>query len=146
MPTPKLTKTTTRKKKRVGRGMGSGKGGHTSTRGSKGQKARGKVKQWFEGGQLALIRRLPKTRGKGRFKPLKASPVIINLNDLKNLKKGTVVTKETLVKEKIVKEKEVAEFGVKLLGQGTVTIPFTIQIPTSKSAKKKIEKAGGKVE
>ena len=53
-------------KKRVGRGYGSGKGGHTTGRGAKGQKARGKVKPTFEGGQLPLVRRIPK---KGGFRP-----------------------------------------------------------------------------
>lgn len=142
----KLPKTTTRKKKRVGRGYGSGKGGHTVGRGSKGQKARGKVKIWFEGGQLPLVRKLPKTRGKGRFKPLKASPIIINLKDLANLAKNTQVTIENLAKAKIIKEKEATKFGVKILGEGEIKIPLTIKVPISKKAKEKIEKSGGKVE
>lgn len=146
MKLEKLPKITKRKKKRLGRGYGSGKGGHTASRGSKGQKARGKVKIWFEGGQLALIRRLPKTRGKGRFKPLKASPVIINLSDLANLKKESLVNQQTLINQGIVTEAEAKKFGVKILGGGKIDKVLTIAIPISKSAQKKIEKAGGKVE
>lgn len=141
-----LPKTTTRKKKRVGRGYGSGKGGHTSSRGAKGQKARSKVKIWFEGGQLALIRRLPKTRGKGRFKPLKPSPVIIKLKDLEGLKKGSVISEKTLAEAGIVREDEVKRFGLKILGNGEVTTALTVRVPTSKKVKEKIEKAGGKLE
>lgn len=146
MKTHELPKITKRKKKRVGRGYGSGKGGHTSTRGTKGQKARGKLKNWFEGGQLALVRRLPKTRGKGRFKPLKSTPVIVNLKDLFKFKKNSVVTEELLAELGIVNLKEVTKYGVKILGEGKISIPLTIKIPTSKSTQKKIEKAGGKVE
>jgi large subunit ribosomal protein L15 len=135
-----------RKKKRLGRGYASGKGGHTSSRGSKGQKARGKVKIWFEGGQLALIRRLPKTRGKGRFKPLKPSPVIINLKDLSNFKKDSIITEELLAKKGIVFLKEAKKYGIKVLGTGDLKVPLTIKVPISKAAKVKIEKAGGKVE
>lgn len=61
-----LSKVVRGAKKRVGRGYGSGKGGHTTGRGSKGQKARGKVKPTFEGGQLPLARRIPRKRG---FRP-----------------------------------------------------------------------------
>ncbi len=141
-----LEKTTTRRKKRVGRGMGSGKGGHTATRGTKGQRSRSKIRIWFEGGQLALIRKLPKTRGKGRFKPLKPSPVIVNLKDLAVFKKNDIVDQKSLVKHRIVKKDEVEKFGVKILGQGSIKIPLTVKVKTSKKTQKKIEKAGGKVE
>lgn len=142
----KLAKTTTRKKKRLGHGYGSGKGGHTVGRGAKGQKARGKVKEWFEGGQLALIRRLPKTRGKGRFKPLKPSPVIVNLKHLTRLAKETIVTEESLIEAGIVKAEEAKQFGVKILGEGEIKVPLTIKLPISLGASQKVKKAGGKVE
>ncbi|MCH7951653.1 50S ribosomal protein L15 [Patescibacteria group bacterium] len=141
-----MPKTTKRKKKRVGRGYGSGKGGHTVGRGAKGQKARSKVKIWFEGGQLALIRRLPKTRGKGKFKPLKSSPVIVKLKDLTGVTKDAVITEATLAEAGIVKEDEVKKFGVKILGDGEIKTKVTVKVPTSQKAKEKIEKAGGKVE
>lgn len=58
----RLTKIAGKRKKRVGRGYGSGKGGHTTGRGAKGQKIRGKIKLTFEGGQLSLVRRLPRLK------------------------------------------------------------------------------------
>ena len=81
MKLDKLPKTTSRKKKRVGRGYGSGKGGHTAGRGAKGQKARSKVKPWFEGGQANIIRRMAMQRGKGKFKARPGS-IILNLKYL----------------------------------------------------------------
>ncbi len=66
MELSKLSKVVRKAKKRIGRGYGSGKGGHTVGRGAKGQKARSKVRSTFEGGQLPLARRIPK---KGGFKP-----------------------------------------------------------------------------
>jgi ribosomal protein L15 len=79
-----LPKTTTRAQKRLGRGYGSGKGGHTSSRGQKGDLARGSVPAWFEGGQLPQIRRFPFQRGKLRFKSLIPKPVLITLSHPQN--------------------------------------------------------------
>ena len=76
-----LPKITQKRRKRLGRGFGSGKG-KTAGRGTKGQKAREKVKFGFEGGQLPLTKRLPLRRGKGRNKPLKPAPLIVNLKYL----------------------------------------------------------------
>lgn len=142
----KLIKTTTKKKKRVGRGYGSGKGGHTVGRGSKGQKARSKVGLLFEGTKMrkSLIRRLPMMRGKGRFKA-RPGPLIVNLKFLNLFKKGDKINIKTLIKKRVVKEKEAEKFGVKILGEGKLEIPLTVELPTSKSAARKIEKAGGKV-
>lgn len=141
-----MPKTTETKKKRVGRGYGSGKGGHTVGRGAKGQKARSKVKIWFEGGQLELVRRLPKTRGKGRFKPLGRKPVIVNLKDIAHLPKGALVTAETLSEAGIVKGEEVKRYGVKILGEGTLKHPLRVKVKISESAKKKVISVGGTVE
>jgi len=142
----KLPKITTKKKKRVGRGYGSGKGGHTSGRGSKGQKARSKVGLLFEGTKMrkSLIRRLPVMRGKGKFKARQGA-IIVNLKYLNLFKKNDKVNLKTLVKKGIVKEKEAKKFGVKILGDGELKISLTVELPVSKSAAKKIEKAGGKV-
>ena len=87
MKLDQLPKITTKKKKRLGRGYGSGKGGHTVGRGAKGQKARGKVKLGFEGGQLPLIKRLPLKRGKGKFKSFKKKPLVVNVRFLNLLPK-----------------------------------------------------------
>lgn len=137
---PKLVKTP---KKRLGRGHGSGRG-KTAGRGTKGQKARGKIKLGFEGGQLPLIKRLPLRRGKGRNKSLKIKPVVINIKYLNILSKGSEVTLETLTKAGIIKEDE-ARFGVKILGEGQLDIPLTVKLPCSGGARKKIEKIGGKI-
>jgi len=141
-----LPKITERKKKRIGRGYGSGKGGHTVGRGTKGQRARESIKTWFEGGQLALVRRLPKIRGKARFKSLKHSRLIVNLKSLNNFPKDSLITVDTLVKAGIVREDEAKTFGVKILGEGEVKVPLTVKLPISKQAKAKIIKGGGKVE
>lgn len=141
----KLPKTTKKRKKRLGRGYGSGKGGHTVGRGAKGQKARGKVSLGFEGGQLPLIKRLPLQRGKGKFKPFRKKPLVINVKFLNLLPKGETVDLNTLVKYKIVKENEAVKFGVKILGDGDLKKPLIVKLPCSKGAIEKIKKAGGKV-
>jgi len=146
MKLTKLPKTTVKKKKRVGRGYGSGKGGHTSGRGQKGQKTRGKVKLMFEGTKMrkSLIRRLPMLRGKNRFKSIGNKPIIINVKYLNLLSEGTEVTIDKLVKSGLV-DKRAVKFGVKILGDGVLTKKLTVKLPISKQAKKKIEKAGGKI-
>lgn len=146
MKLAKLPKTTVKKKKRVGRGYGSGKGGHTSGRGQKGQKTRGKLKLMFEGTKMrkSLIRRLPMLRGKDRFKSTGNKPIIINVKYLNFLREGTEVTIDKLVKSGLV-DKKAAKVGVKILGDGVLTKKLTVKLPASKQAKKKIEKAGGKI-
>lgn len=139
-----LPKITTRRKKRLGRGYGSGKGGHTVGRGQKGQKARSKVKPWFEGGQTPLTTRLPMHRGKGKFKS-KPGPLILNLRYLDLLPDKTLVDLKTLIKYKLVKEKDAQEFGVKILGGGELKKSLTVLLPCSKGAAKKIKSAGGEV-
>lgn len=142
-----LPKIAFRGKKRVGRGYGSGKGGHTSGRGQKGQLTRRTVPWSFEGGALPLSRRLPFWRGKGRLNPLSDNPVAINLNQLETLDAGTIVDAEFLVKKGWVKNKEIAVRGAKILGGGKLTKKLTISgLKISAQAKTMIEKVGGKVE
>lgn len=132
----------TTKKKRVGRGIGSGHG-KTSGRGQKGQKARSKVRMGFEGGQTPLFQRLPK---RGFTNVNKRDYAIVNIEDLADLAEGTIVTPELLVKEKIVKQGKIID-GVKVLGSGEIDVKLTVQAHKfSKSAAEKIEAAGGKVE
>lgn len=144
----KLPKTTKKTKKRVGRGYGSGKGGHTIGRGAKGQKARSKVRLGFAGTKTrkSLLKRLPLLRGKGKLKPQKPKPIIVNLKYLNLLPKDTKVTLENLAKHGIINQKEGKKYGVKILGEGELKKSLAIYLPISKNAKKKIEKAGGKVE
>lgn len=142
-----LPKIVFRGKKRVGRGIGSGKGGHTSGRGQKGQLTRRTVPWSFEGGALPLSRRLPFWRGKGRLNPLSDNPVAINLIQLDTLTAGTIVDAGFLVKKGWVKNKEIAVRGVKILGGGKLTKKLTIVgLKISSSAKAQVEKMGGKVE
>ena len=140
-----LPKITAGKKRGLGRGQGSGRG-KTAGRGTKGQKARAKIPLGFEGGQLALIKRLPLYRGKGRNKSFAQKPLIVNLKVLGLLPKDTVVTKETLVKHGILRAQDVISRKVKILGDGQLKQTLTVWLPTSAPAAKKIIAAGGKVE
>ena len=142
-----LPKVVTRGKKRVGRGYGSGIGGHTSGRGMKGQKSRRKIGVLFEGVKVkkSLLRRLPLRRGKDKFQA-KSKPVIIKLGHLNLLKEGGRVNIESLVKAGIVVKEDAEKYGVKVLGNGSLERKLVVQVPTSGSAARQIEKAGGKIE
>lgn len=142
-----LPKITTKSAKRIGRGHGSGKG-KTSGRGTKGQKARGKLPithPHFEGGSRPLIKRLPIRRGKGNPK-ISKKPLVVNIEALNILPKSvSQISLETLIKFGIVDEGDAKIYGVKLLGDGHLDRPFIVNLPISKSAASKIEKSGGKV-
>ncbi|NLI16777.1 MAG: 50S ribosomal protein L15 [candidate division Zixibacteria bacterium] len=130
-----------RDRKRLGRGPGSGTGSQ-SGRGHKGQKARSgyKNKYWNEGGQMPLARRLPK---RGFTNIFKTEYQIINVGNLAKLD-GTEFDKETLLKSRLLRNKTLP---FKVLGNGEINRPITIKANCfSESAKAKIEKAGGKVE
>ena len=136
-----------KRKKRVGRGIGSGHG-KTSTRGQKGQNARNKVQPGFEGGQTPLFRRLPKLRGKGKgAMPIGLTRKVygeVNLRELNLLDAGTVVTAELLRERGIVKGRH---DGLRVLGNGDITKAITVQaIHFTATAKEKIEAAGGTCE
>ena len=133
----------TRRRKVVGRGPGSGHG-KTSGRGEKGQKARsgGNVHIWFEGGQTPLYKRLPR-RGfsNARFTTKYA---VVNVEDLNRFKDGDTVTPELLKEVGLVK-KELS--GIKILGNGKLEKKLTIQASKfSTSALEKIKEAGSKAE
>jgi len=142
----RLTKIVSKSKKRLGRGYGSGKGGHTSGRGQKGQKTRGKMGVTFEGMKMkkSFIKRLPFKRGKGKFKA-KTGPIIVNLGVLDLLPSGTVVNVNELIKHGLVDKKDALFYGVKILGSGQLSKKLTIELPISHSASTKVKKAGGKV-
>ena len=127
---------------RKGRGAGSGNG-KTGGRGQKGQWARscGGVRVGFEGGQMPLARRLPKRGFHNIFaKPLEA----INVSVLDKFEDGAVVDAKALLEKGILSK---CEYGVKILGNGSITKKLTVQASAfSASAKEKIEAAGGKVE
>jgi len=133
------------KQKRLGQGHGSGRG-KTAGRGTKGQNAKGSRPLSFEGGALSLIKRLPFLKGKGKNKSFKGQPVTVNIKLLNSLKKGTVVDLKTLIENKIVNSECAKKYGVKILGDGKLTVSLIVKLPVSKGALKRIEQAGGKVE
>jgi large subunit ribosomal protein L15 len=142
----KLPKIVNKSKKRLGRGYGSGKGGHTVGRGQKGQKARTKIGVLFEGMKVkkSLLKKLPLQRGKDKFKA-RQKPIIVKMSLLNLLPKGSEVNLDLLVKHGIVEEKAAKVLGVKILGDGEISQKMIVDLPISHSAAKKIEKAGGKV-
>ena len=128
--------------KRLGRGVGSGTG-KTAGRGTKGYNSRsgGGVRPGYEGGQMPLQRRLPK---RGFYNKFRKKIAVINIRDLAKFDKGSLVDIATLVEAGLVKGKR---DGVKLLGHGEIPHPLDIKVnQISKSAREKIEAAGGKVE
>jgi large subunit ribosomal protein L15 len=140
-----LVKVTSKPKRRLGQGHGSGRV-KTSGRGTKGQNARSSRALNFEGGALSLTKRLPFRRGKGKNKLFKLKPIIINVKFLDIFKTGSVVDLKALISKKMVEASDAAVYGVKILGDGDLKNALTIKLPISKKAAKKIEKAGGKVE
>jgi large subunit ribosomal protein L15 len=132
------------KEKRLGRGYGSGVGGHTVGRGTKGQKSRRghKSLEFFEGGNVAFFRRMPKYKGFNQSRKIENAPV--NLDTLaKSYKEGEVVSVESLKDKGIVKKNAK---NVKILGKGELKTKLNIEgIAVSSSAKTKIEKAGGTI-
>lgn len=144
--TQDLTRIVKRSKKRLGRGYGSGKGGHTVGRGQKGQKSRGKVGILFEGVKVkkSLLKKLPFQKGKGKHLA-KNKPLIVNLSLINLLPADKEINLDLLVKNRVVDGSDAEKFGVKILGNGELNKKFTISLPISKSAAKKVEKAGGKI-
>ncbi len=132
----------TQARRRVGRGPGSGLG-KTSGKGHKGHKARagGGVRPGFEGGQMPLIRRIPK---RGFTNPFKQPAQVVNVRHLALLAEGVEVTPHTLFGAGLVRR---ADGPVKLLGMGEVGRPWVVKgVAVSAAARAKIEQAGGTVE
>lgn len=132
-----------KKDKRVGRGPGSGHG-KTSCRGGKGQTARtgASIPPYFEGGQMPLVRRIPKRGFKNA--PFKKEYAIVNLDQLNQFEPQTEITPDFLIEKRIVKD---LKDGLKVLAEGELKVPLIIKAHKfSKTAIAKIEKAGGKAE
>jgi large subunit ribosomal protein L15 len=139
-----------RNRKRVGRGMGSGKGRY-SGRGIKGQKSRSgshKMRPGFEGGQMPLYMRVGKLRGSTSKDAMPVGPhrtetVPVNVRDLERFDAGTDVTLELLVERGLIRNTRI---DVKILGTGELTKKLTVTAHRfSKTAREKIEAAGGTV-
>jgi large subunit ribosomal protein L15 len=137
-------------RKRVGRGLGSGKGRY-STRGLKGQKARAgshKMRAGFEGGQMPIYMRLGKQRGQYSKDALPVGPfrshtVGVNVRDLERFDAGTEITPESLAAAGLIRN---TKYDLKILGHGELSKSLAVSAHNfSKSAREKIEKAGGSI-
>ena len=141
----KPAKGSTKSRKRIGRGEGSGYGGHTATKGNKGQKSRSgaSIPVWFEGGQMPLQRRIPKFGFKNRFRTEYAAVNVARLAELVGSGKvdaSTEITPETLQSVGLVGKNDL----VKILGGGDLDTALKVTAHAfSASAKQKIESAGG---
>src|SRR2546423_3614555 len=137
-------------RKRVGRGLGSGKGRY-STRGIKGQKSRSgsrKMRAGFEGGQMPVYMRLGKQRGPYSkdampMGPHRSHSVAVNVRDLERFDAGTEITPESLAAAGLIRSTKI---DLKILGHGELSTKLTVSAHNfSKSAREKIEKAGGSI-
>jgi len=134
----------TKSRKRIARGVGSGYGGHSATKGNKGQKARAgaSIPSWFEGGQMPLQRRVPKYGFKNRFR---TEYKAINVSQLAELVESGrleagAISPDTLREAGVLAKGEL----VKVLGDGDLATALTVTANAfSKAAVAKIEKAGG---
>jgi large subunit ribosomal protein L15 len=130
-----------KKKKRVGRGDGSGHGG-TAGKGAKGQNARSghSVRPNFEGGQMPITRRMPK---RGFKNPMRRIIAIVNIEQLKKFQEGSIVNRESLAAFGLVSGRV---DGIKVLGNGEINFPLSVNVDSvSRGAREKIEAAGGTI-
>lgn len=132
-------------KKRLGRGIGSGKG-KTGGRGTKGQKAKSKIPASYIGGGLPLYKKLPFRKGWGNPK-ISAKPLLLKLSDLNIFKAKSVVGFNSLIDQDLISEKDLKKRGIKILmtKDEKLKVPLVVKVPVSKKVKEQIEKIGGKV-
>ncbi|MFH1244780.1 MAG: uL15 family ribosomal protein [bacterium] len=130
-----LPKVTARKAKRLGHGYGSGKGGHTSSRGQKGQLSRGSVRLSFTGSSWVWFKRLPFMRGKSRFNSFASETVILTLTDLNKLKAGAVVNPKNLDLPPATR--------LKVVATGELTKALIVEVPATIQAQQAIIQAKG---
>jgi large subunit ribosomal protein L15 len=137
----KLTKTTIKKKQRLGQGISAGQG-KTAGRGTKGQKSRTgkKIRPGFEGGQMPLAQRLPKKRG---FTAKKAKPTTIVTDRLESFKSGATIDLKSLKEAKVISKNTQS---VKIVLGKEITKKLTVKLPVTTRAAELIIKAGGSVE
>ena len=141
----KPAKGATKSRKRIGRGVGSGYGGHSSTRGNKGQKSRSgaSIPVWFEGGQMPLQRRIPKFGFKNRFrKEYRGINIdqILQLIESGKIDQANAITPESIVAAGLARKND----RIKILGVGSPEVKLDVHAHAfSASAKEKIENAGG---
>ncbi len=137
-----LPKLSARKNKRLGHGYGSGKGGHTSSRGQKGQKSRNGVRLSFTGSSWVWFKRLPFMRGKSRFNSF-GKKALINLSVLNVFDNGALVSLESLIEKKIISKNQATISAVKIVGTGELKKKLKVIVPATVSAQKAILATGG---
>lgn len=130
------------KKKRLGHGYGSGQGGHASSRGQKGQKARNGVRLSFTGSSWVWFKRLPFMRGKSRFNSF-GKKALINLSSLNVFETGAVVSMESLIEQKLISKNQATISSVKIVGTGELKKKLKVMVPATASAQKAILAAKG---
>ncbi len=135
-----------KRKQRVGRGLGSGRGAKSGRGITRHQKSKVKIPLHFEGGQARLVKKYPLLRGKGKNKSVRARAAIIQLEVLNRFKDGEVVDLKLLIESGIVADNVRPGYVKILKGKGKLERKLTVKLPVSNSAQKDIEKAGGKIE
>ncbi len=139
-----LPKIVQKRKKRIGRGLGSGKGAKSTRGTTRHQKAREGIPLHFEGGQARMVKKFPLLRGKGINKPLKPKPIIVNLDKLNVFNVNDEITVDALIKKGIV-DRNAKRVGVKILSHGKLTKKLVIKVPVSANVKAAVEQNKGSV-
>ncbi len=134
-----------KKKKRLGRGLGSGKGSKSGRGTTRHQKARESVPLHFEGGQGRIVKKFPLLRGKGKNNSINAKAFVIDLETLNKLPENSIVSRETLIKENIITNGN-EKLPIKILANGQLKKKLIIKLPVSKKVKEAVEKLGGTIE
>jgi len=133
------------KKKRLGRGLGSGKGSKSGRGTTRHQKARESVPLHFEGGQGRIVKKFPLLRGKGKNNSIKAKAFVVDLEKLNKLADNSIVSRETLIEENIITNGN-ESLPIKILANGQLKKKLIVKLPVSKKVKEAVEKLGGTVE
>jgi len=134
-----------KKKKRLGRGLGSGKGSKSGRGTTRHQKARESVPLHFEGGQGRIVKKFPLLRRKGKNNSINAKAFVIDLETLNKLPENSIVSRETLIKENIITNGN-EKLPIKILANGQLKKKLNIKLPVSKKVKEAVEKLGGTIE
>lgn len=140
-----LGKTVGKSKKRVGRGLGSGRGSKSGRGTTRHQKARESIPLHFEGGQGRVVKKYPLLRGKGKNNSIQLINVNLSLESLKDFKNGEIVDFKSLKEKNIIEKNTLSVQNIKIIGGGKIAKKLIVKIAVSKSSKKAIEEAGGEV-
>ena len=140
-----LSKMNIKKKKRLGRGLGSGKGSKSGRGTTRHQKARESIPLHFEGGQGRIVKKFPLLRGKGKNNSIEKKAFIVDLEMLNKLADNSIVSRELLIKENIITNGK-ENLPIKILANGQLKKKLIIKLPVSKKVKEAVEKLGGQVE